>query len=75
MEKTLILGKIEGRRRRKRQWIEMVGWLHQFNGHESEEALGDGEGQGSLAVHGVAKSQTRLSNSNIKFITIFTSNF
>ena len=28
---------------------EMVGWHHQFNGHEFEQALGDGEGQGSLA--------------------------
>ena len=28
---------------------EMVGWLHQLNGHEFEKALGDGEGQGSLA--------------------------
>ena len=28
---------------------EMVGWHHQFNGHESEQAPGDGEGQGSLA--------------------------
>ena len=27
---------------------EMVGWHHQLNGHEFEEALGDGEGQGSL---------------------------
>ena len=27
---------------------EMVGWHHLFNGHESEQALGDGEGQGSL---------------------------
>ena len=26
----------------------MVGWHHRFNGHESEQALGDGEGQGSL---------------------------
>jgi len=41
---------------------EMVGWLHQFNGHESEEVPGDGEGQGSLAVHGVAKSPIRLGN-------------
>ena len=32
-EKTLILGKIEGRRRRGRQ-DEMVGWHQQFNGHE-----------------------------------------
>ena len=26
---------------------EMVGWHHQLNGHEFEQALGDGEGQGS----------------------------
>ena len=28
---------------------EMVGWHHQLNGHESKQALGDGEGQGGLA--------------------------
>ena len=28
---------------------EMVGWHHQINGHEFEQVLGDGEGQGSLA--------------------------
>ena len=28
---------------------EMVGWQHQLNEHEFEQALGDGEGQGSLA--------------------------
>ena len=27
----------------------MVGWHHGFNGHESEQSLADGEGQGSLA--------------------------
>ena len=27
----------------------MVGWHHQLNGHEFEEALGVGDGQGSLA--------------------------
>ena len=37
---------------------EMVGWQHLLNGHEFEQALGDGEGQGS---HRVAKSWTRLS--------------
>ena len=26
----------------------MIGWHHQVNGQESEQALGDGEGQGSL---------------------------
>ena len=28
---------------------KMVGWHYQFNGHGSEQTLGDGEGQGSLA--------------------------
>ena len=28
---------------------EMVGSHHQLNGHESEQALGNGEGQGRLA--------------------------
>ena len=28
---------------------EMVGWHHQLNGHELEQTLGDGDGQGSLA--------------------------
>ena len=27
---------------------ELVGWHHRPNGHESEQALGDGKGQGSL---------------------------
>ena len=43
--------------------VEMVVWHHQLNGHEFEQALGYGEGQGSLvcSVHGVAKNQTLLS--------------
>ena len=43
---------------------EMVGGHHRLNGQEFEQALGDGEGQGSLvcSVHGVAKSQTLFSN-------------
>ena len=31
---------------------DMVGWHHQFNGHESEQTPGDSEGQGSLACCG-----------------------
>ena len=42
-----MLGKTEGRRRRAEN--EMVGWHHRLNGHESEQAPGDSEGQGSLA--------------------------
>ena len=49
LEKTLMLGKIEGRRRRGRQKDKMVGWHHWLSGYEFEQTLGDGEGQGSLA--------------------------
>ena len=35
-EKTLMLGKIEGRSRRGTTEDEMVGWHHQLNGHEFE---------------------------------------
>ena len=47
LEKTLILSKIEGRRRGQTEG-EMVGWCHRLDGHEFEQALGDGEGQRSL---------------------------
>ena len=47
-EKTLMLGKIEGGRKGTTE-DEMVEWHHQLNGHEFEEALGVGDGQGSLA--------------------------
>ena len=46
LEKTLMLGKINGRRRRGWQG-EMVGWHHQLNGHEFEQTPGKSEGQGS----------------------------
>ena len=48
LEKTLMLGKTEGRRRRGRQ-DEMVGWHHQRNGHESEQTPVHSEGWGGLA--------------------------
>ena len=43
---------------------EMVGWHHQLNGHELGQALGDNEGQGSLACcsPGVEKSRRQLSD-------------
>ena len=50
LEKTLMLRKIEGRRRRRTE-DEIVGWYHQLNGHKFEQASGDGEGQGSLACY------------------------
>ena len=43
---------------------EMVGWHHRLDGHEFEQTLGVGDGQGSpsTAVYGVTKSWTRLSD-------------
>ena len=46
LEKTLILGKNEGKGMKE---DEMAGWHHRLNGHEFERTLKDSEGQGSLA--------------------------
>jgi len=48
LEKTLMLEKTEGKKRRRRQ-DKMVGWHHRFNGHEFEQTPGDSKGRGSLA--------------------------
>ena len=68
LEKTLMLGKIEGRRRRGRQ-DEMVGWHLWLNGHESEQTLRDSRGKARLAccsLWGGNKSDTteRLNSNN-----------
>ena len=51
LEKNLMLGKIEGRKRRGMTEDKMVGWHHQLNGHEFEQVLGFGDGQGDLACY------------------------
>ena len=50
LDMTLMLGKIEGGRRRGRQrmrWLDSIT----FDGHEVEQALGDGDGQEILACY------------------------
>ena len=50
LEKILILGNFEGRRRRAQQrmrWLDGIN-VHGFNGHELGQTPGDSEGQGSL---------------------------
>ena len=49
--KTLMLGKIEDRKRRGRQRV-MAGWHHQLNGHGFGWTPGVGDGQGGLACCG-----------------------
>ena len=64
MEKTLILGKIEGKRRRGWKWIRWLDIITnsmEMNLSKLQEIVKD-RGAGHAAVHGVAEIWTQLSD-------------
>ena len=74
LDKTLMLGRIEGRRRRRQQrirWLDGITDSMDTNLSKFQDMVED-RGAWYAAVHGVAKSRTWLNNSNpLYFVHLF----
>ena len=77
LEKTLMLGKDWRQEEKGTTEDEMLGWHHWLDGHEFEQAPGDGEGQGSPVCccpwrrkeSDTTERQNNSNNSSPKFST------
>ena len=80
LEKTLMLGSIEGGKEKGMTDDEMVGWHHSLNGLDLEWTPGDGEIQGSLACcspwgHKESEMTERLNWMELKIEVLVTSEY
>ena len=71
LEKTLMLGETEGRRRRGQQRMRWLGWHHWLDGHEFEHAA---DGQGSLACCGPWGRKESDTTGRLNWLTVCTLN-
>ena len=68
-------GKDWGQKEKGTTEDEMVGWHHRLDGHESEQALGVGDGQGSLVCYSPQGCKELDTTERLNWTELFTSAF